>query len=100
MKDRWNRLIAALYELRDLVRHPHGQMIPVGGGTETSEADKPWETCRERLDEVLIPTEQHGRLLCHLENGKNYHAQGESGAALWEVVQAIRRSRLLSRLHS
>ncbi len=100
MKDRWGRLLASLGEVRDMLRNPHGQMVPVGIGSTAEDATDPWRTCRARLEEVLLPTEEHGRLLCNLENGKTYHKQEEAGAALWEVVQAIRRTRLLSRLYS
>lgn len=100
MKDRWGRLLAALGEVRDMLRHPQGQMVPMVVGGDAEDITSPWDACRERLEEVLLPTEEHGRLLCGVENAKTYHEQGESGAALWEVVQAIRRARLLSRLYS
>jgi hypothetical protein len=99
MKDRWDRLLAALGEVRDMLRHPQGQTVPVVVGGDADDTASLWDACRERLEEVLLPTDEHGRLLCNLENGKTYHEQGESGAALWEVVQAIRRARSLRRLY-
>lgn len=98
MKDRWVRLLAALDELRDTLRNPQGQMAPLRGGGDFDDAANLWESCRERLEEILLPTDDHGRLLCNLDNARRYHEQGETGAALWEVVQAIRRARFLSRL--
>ena len=83
-----------------MLRHTQHQMIPVAVGGDAEDITGPWEACRERLEEVLLPTEEHGRLMRGVENAKTYHEQGESGAALWEVVQAIRRARLLSRLYS
>ena len=100
MKDRWGRLLVALGEVRDMLRHPQGQMVLAAVGGDAEDATSPWDACRERLDEVLLPTDEHGCLLRNIENAKTYYEQGESGAALWEVVQAIRRARFLSRLYS
>src|SRR4051794_4872802 len=99
MKDRWGRMLAALGEVQDMLRHPQGQMVKVVVGGDAEDTTSTWDACRERLEEVLLPTDEHARLLCNLENGNSYQEQGESGAALWEVVQAFRRARFLSRMY-
>lgn len=92
MQQRWRRLIEALSLLLVLLRAYRQTPAVIGASDEDDTVEAACDACCERLEEVLLPTEETFKLERAIENARNYHLNGVPGAAAFEVDLALRRA--------
>ena len=87
----WHELVDSLGGILRLLRLGRLQTAPVGADCETV-VEPAWDRCEAVLGSVLVPTDEYAYLKSRIQNGKQYYAEGEDGAASYEVGLALRRA--------
>lgn len=83
MQERWRRLIESLSLLQVLLR-AHRQTTAVVGTADEEDTEAACDACCERVEEVLLTTEEAFKLERAVENARNYYLDGITGAAIVE----------------
>jgi hypothetical protein len=98
MKRIWREFVDSLGDILRLLRQGRRKVATVGQDDDDSE-EFVWGRCGSLLDSVLVPADEYAYLKCRLQNGERYCAEGEIGAATYEVGLALRRACKLRRLY-
>src|SRR2546421_621327 len=98
MRRIWRQFVDSLGDILRLLRQGRRKVAPVGPDDDASE-EPDWDRCESLLDSVLVPTDEYAYLKCRIQSGRRYFAEGEAGAAAYEVALALRRACKLRRLY-
>lgn len=97
MKQRWKRLIAGISALCQLCKKPHPKLVPSGFSPMFPRTR--WRVCFRRMRQVLMPSGEYSLLVNRLRNARRY-IRFETGAALWELTQALAQTKRLYTLYA
>ena len=91
MKRIWREFVDSLGAILRLLRQGRRKVAVVGQDEDFLEVPD-WDRSEFLLDSVLVPTDEYAFLKSCIQNGRRYYAEGEDGAAAYEVGLALRRA--------
>jgi hypothetical protein len=94
MASRWDRLIEALDELVNRLKK-YNLHRPQDDSAGEAVIEAVCDTCRDRLEAVLLPTDDHFRIDRRVANARNYHLDGQTNAAVYEAGWGLRLTQTL-----
>jgi hypothetical protein len=83
----WDALITSLDELRQFVSDRSASQV-IAGGHRLGVITPPWEECRDRMSQLLIPFPDDYLISRRVANAREYAGQGELNAATYELRMA------------